>query len=371
MNYIKIIAFCTGFFILAGCSRVNDGFVILKQEPISEYMVPPKFMANPPSAKPLPFDKLVAAGLSKAQQLGGTTASDTVELPFVRPSPSNSNSALPSPSANINLTTLQADIAVEVDYEMHLKLGNDIEKSKHYVKELFRALNVIYKRDSNVILNPSFVRIWTTSADPWTQTYSYDALTELRNYWNLNHKTTPRAVVLLLSGKYLGGGVAYRGSACLQNDTANNTGYDTAVAGDLNGYFDEFSSFNTWDLVVVAHELGHSFNSKHSHCTISTVTGNYLDRCYVEGPSSCYAGPVVPTQGSMMSYCDQNSPGMPNINPLSFSTYTGDSTISNIIRTYAQDYSTITNSKGCFKPYVAPVPSPYSWLPSVIQFLLD
>ena len=70
------------------------------------------------------------------------------------------------------------------------------------------------------------------------------------------------------------------------------------------------------DVKLVAHELGHNFGSRHTHCYPTATTP--IDSCYsgeggcYSGPTSCPApftitpingGPVTNVTGTLMSYC--------------------------------------------------------------------
>jgi hypothetical protein len=58
-----------------------------------------------------------------------------------------------------------------------------------------------------------------------------------------------------------------------------------------------------WDFDVTTHEMGHNFGSPHTHCYSPPI-----DMCY-NGESGCYSGPVVPSLGTIMSYCHLTSAG--------------------------------------------------------------
>jgi hypothetical protein len=87
-----------------------------------------------------------------------------------------------------------------------------------------------------------------------------------------------------------------------------------------------------WDIVAVTHEIGHNFNSPHTHC-YNNVGGNAssVDQCRsgeVDGHGACYSGaqvlpgPAGAGTGTIMSYCHLLSGGMSNIS-MSFGTNFG------------------------------------------------
>lgn len=248
---------------------------------------------------------------------------------------------------NLGGNLLVAHIAVEADYEFYQLFG-DLTAANNYVSQLIGAVSDIYERDIQVQLVPSFVRIATTANDPWTAVTSSAALQEVGNYWNTYEAGRQRATVLFLSGKNLGGGVAWLGTVC-NNSYSPGSSYDYAIAGSLDGSFSTTPGSNTWDLVVVAHELGHNFNSKHSHCYTRSNDQPY-DRCYAS-ENGCYAGNVVATTGTIMSYCHINAGGMSNINPLSFTD--GDPVMVNVMRSFAESKA-VTQAYGCLDVVGAP-----------------
>ena len=193
-----------------------------------------------------------------------------------------------------------AGIAVETDYELYAKF-NSTPNLTNYVGDLFSFVSAVYQRDVLVTLQVNYLSIWTTSADPWSATTTSTALNEFLNYWNANRTAVPRSTAHMLSGKGLGGGIAYLSALC--------GGFGYGVSASLSGVAPTSISKTYWDFMVVAHELGHNFGSPHTHCYSPTV-----DECY-SGEGGCYSGPtsVPPEKGTIMSYCHLLSGGYSNI----------------------------------------------------------
>jgi hypothetical protein len=249
---------------------------------------------------------------------------------------------------------LLADIAVEVDYEAYVAFGGNQAAVQNYVNSLISAVSDIYQRELNVKLRISHLRMASSANDPWAAKTTYTALSELREYWNKNEHTRPRSVVLMLSGKKLGGGAAYIESICWYNYNAKES-YDYAVVGNMNGKFSVVRSNDNWDLVAVAHELGHAFGSRHSHCTKRANNRNaWYDTCW-SGENGCYAGAVSAMDGTLMSYCDKRG-GMSKV-MLSFADNTGDPAIKNTLSSFSKRMVESNRAEGgCLKVVDAPVP---------------
>lgn len=311
------------------------------------YVVIRDHKASAPSANPDEALNYTPVEVAAAQR--STSEAMLVQTVDYLPGPATpeDNNWSPQPlqvaSANehtVQQPTLVADIAVEADYEYFANSfrGNMI-RAQNYVTELLTAVSAIYERDIHVRLRPTFVRIATQPNDPWSTVKISDALIEVKSYWTVNEPGQRRAAVLFLSGKNLGGGLAYRSGLC-----TNEFGY--AVVGSIKGSFTTESSNNTWDLVSVAHELGHVFGSKHSHCyKRGGEQAGWYDQCYgAQAASECYSGPVHPSNGTIMSYCYVAGGSMSRINPISFSD--GDPAMTSVMRQTAEGALT-GNGSGC------------------------
>ena len=293
---------------------------------------------------------------SSATPTGTSTAplEDFLELPFERPRGAwrqDGKIASLVPSSN---TVLTANFAVEADFSVYQFFGNNEAAVRTYVNNLFLAVSSIYEADIKVKIQPSIVRVWT-KPDPWSSlTTTLSVLQAASPYWGKHHKTVPRAGVVVLSMRSLGGGIAYLNTLCNENamDATFDKAYGIAIAGNLKGVISTVPGVNTWDVVVVAHELGHNFNSDHTHCTPRVNSVGFYDKCYVSGVSSCFAGPAVAGNGTIMSYCHAGpgTIGMAAINPMHFVDATGDPAHTNVMRASAEEYTVGNNPQGCLIP---------------------
>src|SRR5207249_4065117 len=146
------------------------------------------------------------------------------------------------------------------DYEFYQMFGNETD-AVDYIGDLFAYASTIYEAEVNTSLVVSSIKLWTTDAnsDPWTQTNCSGALNEFLTYWNNNNSGVSRTIAHMLSGKPIGCGIAYIGALC-------NNSYGYGVSGSLQGTFNILNPGVVWDIIVVSHEIGHNFNSPHTHC---------------------------------------------------------------------------------------------------------
>ncbi len=219
--------------------------------------------------------------------------------------------------ATVNYT---ARVAVETDYEFYTRFNNS-DAATTYIGNLIGYASLMYVNEINTSLVVQSVSLWTTSSDPWSQTGSLCALLEFGRYWNINRTGVSRTIAHMMSGRGTGGGVAWLGVLCsgafnygtscpgLPTDAFWGGGY--GFTGSLSGGFDISSPSVMWDIMGVSHEIGHNFNSPHTHC-YNGIGGNSspVDQCYNgEAASGCYSGaqslpgPAGAGSGTLMSYC--------------------------------------------------------------------
>ena len=187
-------------------------------------------------------------------------------------------------------------IAIETDLEFTASVFNgDLEAASEYAIALIAASGEIFDLDLSVRFRTSFLRLWEDE-DPWDQTGTGAQLGQFRDHWQALMSDVPRDLAHFLSGRGLGGGVAWLPGIC------GNYGY--ALSANLGGSFPyplEDHRHENWDIMVVTHEFGHNVGSPHTHSVSPPLDGCGLGDC-----SQAYGGTI-------MSYCHTCPGGMSNI----------------------------------------------------------
>lgn len=228
-------------------------------------------------------------------------------------------------------------VAVDSDYEYFLRFGN-VNTAAAYAADLIGFSSLMYRNETQTGLLIPWLRLFNTPADPWNQPPQTSCmLYELGLHWHQHLGHVPRSLVHMLSGKNANGGIAWLGTACRTGNVQQSIGAGECpglpatapyvgaygLSTSITGGFNPANPQSVWDIIVVAHEIGHNLNSPHTHC-YGGLGGHPspIDGCHVE-PSShgfqCHAGPTsLPGPagqgaGTLMSYCHMLSGGLSNV----------------------------------------------------------
>ncbi|HEY6194567.1 MAG TPA: FG-GAP-like repeat-containing protein [Candidatus Eisenbacteria bacterium] len=201
----------------------------------------------------------------------------------------------------LNSPRFTFNVAVDCDFEIYSsKFAGDLNAATSYILTVLGTVNLIYERDLEATLKFPFVNLWTTAADPYSATTTQAELTEFQNYWNANMGGVSRNVAHLISGRPLGGGIAFIDGLC------TGPGYGLSAIDCAYTYP---TATTTWDVEVIAHELGHNFGSYHTHSCSWAAQGflpahTLIDSCQAsEGSCATYTNHLPPDKGTIMSYC--------------------------------------------------------------------
>ena len=206
------------------------------------------------------------------------------------------------------------NVYFECDYDMFLNFNSDTAQLIDYVTDLFTEVNALYgSEDLNVLI--SQITVWT-DPDPYTD--GTDGVYDFENELN-NTGFNGDLAQLLTNDADDNGGIAYTDQLC------GNSPYAYC---DLTNAFELYPAYS-WDLQVIAHELGHQFGSQHTHDCVWGPNGNeQIDDCgnvHTSDDGLCFdpMNPIIPPQGgTVMSYCHLDPVGINFIN--GFGTEPGD-----------------------------------------------
>lgn len=233
-------------------------------------------------------------------------------------------------TAAATTTPYTVKVAVETDYELFQDLGSTAA-IEAYVGDLIGFASAMYDAETNTNLVVSHLSTWSTSSDPWQQSNASCALYEFGRYWNDNRTGVDRTIAHFVAGRGSLSGVAWVGvlcsgefaynigSSCSGMTAIDNYGGAYGYTGGIQGNFDPLSPAKLWDIIAVSHEIGHNFNSPHTHC-YNGIGGSSdpVDECY-SAQAGCYngaaslPGPAGIGAGTIMSYCHLLSGGLSNI----------------------------------------------------------
>ncbi|MEM7517570.1 MAG: zinc-dependent metalloprotease, partial [Planctomycetota bacterium] len=214
---------------------------------------------------------------------------------------------VPGAEIDANVTVADCRLAIETDTQFFDKFGS-VGDATTYVTELIAAVSDRYLTDVQTTFSIAYLGIYSSGTDPWSTPdvpgNTSQMLNEFVAAWSPNTSAGwPASADLahFLSGASIGGGRAYVGVICSQT-----SGF--AVSG-LNGNsnwatFPTQASWLNWDFVVVAHELGHNFNARHTHWYCPPI-----DQC---SSDNCNSTQVCQTS-TIMSYCHTCPGGLANI----------------------------------------------------------
>lgn len=227
----------------------------------------------------------------------------------------------------------QVTVAAETDFEYYSIFG-DTTDATNYIGDLIGYSSTIYLAELNTEMVVGSVSLWTTAADPWTQSAANCLLYQFGKYWNDNNPGVARSTTHMFSGRASLSGIAWVGVLCngaFSTDITgsgcplpaiDNYGGNYGVTMGLSGTFDINNPMAMWDIYAVAHEIGHNFNSPHTHCYAGLGGNpNPIDQCFgTQIGAGCYSGAAslpcgVPGGGcgTIMSYCHLLGGGDANI----------------------------------------------------------
>jgi len=224
------------------------------------------------------------------------------------PEAGDSDVELLSTSTQATSTTVYAGDSNVINMFIECDKGCTEQHTAEYIAAVVNGISAIMERDLGRTVVIGRLRFWS-DADPfsvkkWSEYTDSDRptslrpqLLELRSWYSQNMHSETYDTAHLFTDHQLGG-LAWKGTTCQQNGL-----YNFGVDG-LNGQWQlqHTTSDYNWDVIVVAHELGHGLNSPHTHQydppLDNCVSCDSAGTCSFASSGSAQCG-----VGTLMSYC--------------------------------------------------------------------
>lgn len=180
------------------------------------------------------------------------------------------------------------DVHMETDFSIFQNKGS-VQNVVNYMGGLMNQVKALYANET-ITLAMSYLHVWNT-VDPYTGPASSDYLTQFRSQKN-GVFTGDIAQLVTLSNSL--GGIAYVNVICYKP-------YAVGFAA-IQANYSNVPTYS-WSVNAIAHELGHTLGSKHTHACVWNGNNTPIDGCgAVAGYNEGCNGPI-PASGTIMSYC--------------------------------------------------------------------
>jgi len=237
----------------------------------------------------------------------------------------------PESNSRSNNTCRQIRVYMEASYKTYQDRSSSVSNVQTFFTNFFNQVATLYANEQ-IITVISEIFVWTTPDNIPTSS-SGAALTAFGQM--RTHAFNGDLAHWVTTGNFQNGGVAWLDVLCSGFNA--NQGSGRFAYSNIANNFQTLPTYS-WTVMVFAHEMGHNVGSPHTHnCS---WPGGAIDSCYaVEGV--CYSGPVIPRQGTVMSYCHLTNQGI-NLG-LGFGLHPGNQLRS---RTFGSNASCLSNLPG-------------------------
>jgi hypothetical protein len=185
----------------------------------------------------------------------------------------------------------------ETEYDIYQNKGS-ITGVENYVTALFNQVAILYQNES-ITTVISEIKVWDTT-DPYTASSTGSLL----NQFQSNISTFNGDLGQLLTFRSIGGGRA-AGFSGLCNSNPDNS---LSVSG-VNPSVVNIPTYS-WNVMVVTHEFGHLFGSRHTHACVWNGNSTAIDGCSGSTEGGCSLPGIPSGGGTIMSYCHTQSVGI-------------------------------------------------------------
>ncbi|MCI0449965.1 MAG: M12 family metallo-peptidase [Chlorobi bacterium] len=212
---------------------------------------------------------------------------------------------------NLNKSSSRTTSPVRVyfvcDHQMYLDNGSNVNLVGQFVTGAFAHVITLYANEQIPVVLSSEIFVYT-SPDPYVGfSGSYDILNEFGSRTQDDFDGDLAHLLSTGHGQQLGG-IAWINVLCqsyIYFPPPDDAHYGRFAFSNIENNYSPFPVYS-WTVMVITHEMGHNFASKHTHaCVWPTVSGQ-IDSCVNINGESCVGTTQQNNNGTIMSYCHLN-----------------------------------------------------------------
>jgi hypothetical protein len=189
---------------------------------------------------------------------------------------------------------------VRIYVEVHEDITNGkggVTQATDYVTAVFNQSAILYANDG-ISITISEMFVWNT-----TSPYTSNSTSTLLSQFQANNGAFNGDLGHLVG--YAGGGGIAAGFAGICNSNPDNS----MCYSGIQSTYSNVPTYS-WTVMVVTHEMGHLFGSRHTHACVWNGNNTAIDGCAGGTEGSCSLPGNPPGGGTIMSYCHQTSVGI-------------------------------------------------------------
>ncbi|MCB0726004.1 MAG: zinc-dependent metalloprotease [Ignavibacteriae bacterium] len=204
-----------------------------------------------------------------------------------------------NPQSDNPVDRLPVKVYFEADYQMYLDANQDLELLENFITGMFNSVMTIYQNES-IPFQISSLAYWP-SADPYRN--MDDSYQILLNFGANNQDNFQGNLGHLLSTRTSNlGGIAWIRVLCTEYNSNDSAG--RYAFSNIETNYSNYPTYS-WTVNVVAHEMGHSMGSRHTHSCVWPL-GSFIgaiDSCYYAEGTCFNENQIRARVGTIMSYC--------------------------------------------------------------------
>ena len=199
---------------------------------------------------------------------------------------------------SVRATGACIEIYIECDFHSFQQNGSSIQNTEDWALAIMNEVGILYENEG-IPLVVSDLLVYDV-VDPYLAGSDAGEMLSIMPDVIINYDGR---LAHVFSTRSVGGGIAWVDVLCAQN---NGFSGPFAVSGSMNTNTIPFPIYS-WNVNVVAHELGHNIGSRHTHACVWNGNNTQIDDCGSEwgDVEPCYDAnnPILPASGTIMSYC--------------------------------------------------------------------